>query len=521
MRSGVRGPALLLLLAASATGCASLFPGIGSGGGLPDYERNLRRALAAGRYEQALGALSDSTARIGDELLRLQFRGLAAHYAGRPRASSDALESAAFLAEERYTRSLTNEALSLLTNDRIRPYRPGDVERLLIHHYGALNYLAAGDPEEAAVEARRLAHMLDRVADESPGWAESRAGRSLRSVLRRVTGAVFEAAGEENDADVAYRLAERVAPTGEREGARLTAVDSTPADSTFVDTLPPDQVDPPPRQPAGEVVLVVEQGFAPHRIERSAVAVLGLADVRGLHREADAIRTEERTSAALSAVADTPEAAGDSAAVATSLARELLGEASARRGGRVRLAGDSDGGVRLLRLAWPELAAPVAARPVRGLRPAGDVEVEPAGAADADLAGAVAAEFRGGQVGRLARTLLRAAAKQAAAEAVSEAAGDDEDEDGWGEALGTAASIFAAAIERADTRSWHLLPARISVLRLRLPPGEHRLTLELDTPGADRRREVEIGPVTVRRGRPTVLSHRVWPPASRLGARGP
>ena len=516
MRSGVRGSALLLLLAASATGCASLFPGIGSGGGLPDYERNLRRALAAGRYEQALGALSDSTARIGDELLRLQFRGLAAHYAGQPRASSDALESAAFLAEERYTRSLTNEALSLLTNDRIRPYRPSDVERLLIHHYGALNYLAAGDPEEAAVEARRLAHMLDRVADESPGWAESRAGRSLRSVLRRVTGAVFEAAGEENDADVAYRLAERVAPPGEREGARLTAVDSTPAD-----TAPPDQVDPAPRRPAGEVVLVVEQGFAPHRIERSAVAVLGLADVRRLHREADAVRAEERRSAALSAVADTPEAAGDSAAVATSLARELLGKASARRGGRVRLAGDSDGGVRLLRLAWPELAAPVAARPVRGLRPAEDVEVEPAGAADADLAGAVAAEFRGGQVGRLARTLLRAAAKQAAAEAVSEAAGDDEDEDGWGEALGTAASIFAAVVERADTRSWHLLPARISVLRLRLPPGEHRLTLELDTPGADRRREVEIGPVTVRRGRPTVLSHRVWPPASRLGARGP
>lgn len=515
MRSGVRGSALLLLLAASATGCASLFPGIGSGGGLPDYERNLRRALAAGRYEQALGALSDSAAAIGDELLRLQFRGLAAHYAGQPRASSDALESAAFLAEERYTRSLTNEALSLLTNDRIRPYRPGDVERLLIHHYGALNYLAAGDPEEAAVEARRLAHMLDRVADGSPGWAESRAGRSLRSVLRRVTGAVFEAAGEENDADVAYRLAERVAPPGEREGARLTAGDSTPAD-----TVPPDPAAPAPRRPAGEVVLVVEQGFAPHRIERSAVAVLGLADVRRLHHEADAIRAEERRSASLSAVTDTPEAAGDSAAVATSLARELLGKASSRRGGRVRLVGDSDGGVRLLRLAWPELAAPVAARPVRGVRSAEDVEVEPAGAADADLAGAVAAEFRGGQVGRLARTLLRAAAKQAAAEAVSEAAGDDEDEDGWGEALGTAASIFAAVVERADTRSWHLLPARISVLRLRLPPGEHRLTLELDTPGADGRREVEIGPVTVRSGRPTILSRRVWPPASRLGARG-
>lgn len=506
-----RASALLLALATSATGCASLFSGIGAGGGLPEYERGLRQSLAAGKYGEALGALSDSTARFGDELLRLQFRGLAAHYAGRPRASSDALESAAFLAEERYTRSLSNEALSLLTSDRIRPYRPGDVERLLIHHYGALNYLAAGDPEEAAVEARRLAHRLDRIADESPGWAGSRAGRSLRSVLRRVTGVAFEAAGEENDADVAYRLAERVSPPGEVERVRMRA-----ADPVHPDTMSPDTSGP--ARPAGEVVLIVEQGFAPHRVERSAVAVLGLDDVRRLHHEAETIRAEERRTASLSAVADTPEAAGDSGAVATSLARELLGKASgARRGRRVRLVGDSDGGVRLLRLAWPELAAPVAARPVRGVRPADAAGVEPVLAADADLAGAVAAEFRGGQVGRLARTLLRAAAKQGAAEAVSEAAGGDEDGDGWGEALGTAASIFAAAVERADTRSWHLLPARISLLRLRLPPGERRLTLELETPGADRRREVEIGPVTVRRGRPTVLSRRIWPPASRLG----
>lgn len=507
-----RDSALLLLLAASAAGCAGLFGGTGPGGGLPDYERNLRQALAAGRYREALGELSDTTSRIGDELLRLQFRGLAAHYAGEPRASSDALESAAFLAEERYTRSLTNEALSLLTNDRVRPYRPGNVERLLIHHYGALNYLAAGDREEAAVEARRLAHMLDRVEDESPDWAGSRAGRSLRSVLRRVTGVVFEAAGERNDAEVAYRLAERTAPPG---------AGPTPA---AADTLRPDSSTVLPRsRPAGEVVLIVEQGFAPHRIERSAVAVLGLEDVRRLHREADELRARERQTASLAAVADTPEAGGDSSAVATSLAREFLGKASgSRRARRVRLAGDSDGGLRLLRLAWPELAAPVAAGPLRGVRPTDSVEAETAAAADADVAGAVAAEFRNGQVGRLARTLLRAAAKQAAVDALAEAAGDGEEEDdeGWGEALGTVASLFAAAVERADTRSWHLLPARISVLRVRLPPGEHRLALEIDTPGVGGRRQAEIGPVTVREGRPTVVAHRVWPPAVRLGARG-
>lgn len=509
-----RVPALLLLAAAVA-GCASLFPGGGAGGGLPDFERSLRRDLASGRYEEALRALSEDSSRIGDELLRLQFRGLAAHYAGRPGASSEALEAAAYMAEERYTRSLTNEALSLLTSDRIRPYRPDRIERLLIHHYGALNYLAAGDPEEAAVEARRLARLLDRVEDDSPDWAKSAAGRSLRSVLRRVTGAVFAAAGEENDAEVAYRLAERAAPPG--EGRPRPAGDSVAADSAGGTRS----------GAAGEVVLVVEQGFAPHRVERSVTALLGVGYMRRLRHEADRVRAAERRPASLSATGD-PGSREDSLGVAGAVARELLSEASGSRRGRVRLVGDSgededddgDGGLRLLRLAWPELAPPVAARPVREVHPADSAAVAgPPATAEADLAGALAAEFRGGQVGRVARTLLRAVAKQAAVDALAEGVG--EEDEGVGEALGTAASIFAAVVERADTRSWHLLPARISVVRLRLPPGEHRLTLELGTPGAGGERRVDLGPVTVRRDRPTVVAHRVWPERARIDSRGP
>ncbi len=135
------------------------------------------------------------------------------------------------------------------------------------------------------------------------------------------------------------------------------------------------------------------------------------------------------------------------------------------------------------------------------------------------MAGALAAEFGDGQVGRVARTLLRAVSKQAAVDALADGAGGENE--GLGEALGTAASIFAAAVERADTRSWHLLPARISVLRLRLPPGEHRLWLELESPGAGGERRVDLGPVTVRPGRPSVVTHRVWPRRSRVGGRGP
>lgn len=511
-----RASALALLLAACATGCAGLFAGAGAGGGLPDFERGLRGDLAEGRFGEALRALSDDSSGIGDDLLRLQFRGLAAHYAGQPEASSRALEAAAYMAEERYTRSLTNEALSLLTNDRIRPYRPGRIERLLIHHYGALNYLSAGDAEEAAVEARRLAQLLGRVDDESPAWAETRAGRSLRSVLHRVTGAVFGAAGEENDAGVARRLAERVAPPGAgraRPAGETASADSPGAADTTGTPSPGD---------GGQVVVVVERGFAPHRVERSVTAVLGVGHMRRLRREADEIRESERRTAALLPAAASRGRRDTSAAVG--VAEELLGRAPGSGGGRVRLAGGSDdgsdgedGGLRLLRLAWPELSPPVASLPVRGIRTAG--AAAPAAATEADLAGALAAEFRDGQVGRVARTLLRAVSKQAAVDALADGAGDGDE--GLGETLGTAASVFAAAVERADTRSWHLLPARISVLSLRLPPGEHRLWLELGSPGAGGERRVDLGPVTVMPDRPAVVAHRVWPRRSRVAGRGP
>lgn len=505
----------MLLLAAATAGCAGLLPRPGSGPGLPDGERDLRRQLASGRYEAALDRLNSDASPVRDELLRLQFRGLAAHYAGRPGASSSALEAAATLAEERYTRSLSRGALAFLTNHRILPYRPGDVERLLLHHYGALNYLAAGDPEEAAVEARRLAHMLDRTADDGPAWARTPAGRSLRATLRRLTGAVFEAAGERNDADVARRLARRLES---EPGTGTEPVGADPEGRR--DSAAPGEGRP---GSGGRVVLVVEQGFAPHRVERSLNAVLGVEQVRRLRTEARQLRSTGGDAEGDSAVGgEGPDGgAADSADVSLSLARQLLdgGRRSGRRG-RVRLAEDGDGSVRVLRLAWPELAQPVSARPVRRVEApgvAGDsARVRSTGA---DLAGALAAEFRSGRVERLARTLLRAAAKQTAVEALADGVKEGDEE--WGEAVGTAASIFAAVVERADTRCWHLLPARISVHRLDLPPGEHRLELLLAGPGPAADRRVSLGPVHVREGGTTVLSHRVWPRRSELAARGP
>jgi hypothetical protein len=70
--------------------------------------------------------------------------------------------------------------------------------------------------------------------------------------------------------------------------------------------------------------------------------------------------------------------------------------------------------------------------------------------------------------------------------------------------------VGTAALERADTRSWHLVPGEISLVRLRVPAGAHALSLEIPGPEADALRRVELGAVNVRAGGLTILTTRDW-----------
>jgi hypothetical protein len=235
---------LVTLVAMATTGCASLFQGDDyAPSGLTRYDDGLRALMRDGEFDSTLARLAAEEASGTDALLRLQHEGLAAHYAGRYEESNTALQLAAELADERYTRSISQAALSFLTNDRVLPYRPPRSERLLIHYYGALNYLRMGDPEGAAVEARRLSHLLDlyeRNGELSP------AEQQLHATLHYVTGAVFELSREPNAASVAYRLANR-----------SLAVDPVQNDAD----LPADSL--------GEVLVLVERGFASYPVARA------------------------------------------------------------------------------------------------------------------------------------------------------------------------------------------------------------------------------------------------------------
>lgn len=535
--------AALLWAGPLLSGCAFLGPGSTSPDGLGSYEAELRGLLRAGRFGEAARRVAQDGDELGDRVLRLQYEGLVAHYAGRWEESNAALEAAALVAEDRVTRSLSRGALSLVTSDRVLRYRPPPPERLLIHYYGALNYLRLGDPEEAAVEARRLVHLLEVYEDDrEPGPAE----RRLHATMRYVAAAAFEVAGEWNDASVAYRRAAEVLdpellPSWVEPPPRaVTEVDGGPgpaaggAPSAAGGAGPPvtvggavsteDAARPGRAGTAtGEVLVVVEEGFAAHRVERSLNLFLRDRELEALRpreegrEEPDWERLVDR--AASGPTTGVPVPGGDEgrAAAALGLAERLLrrgalsGEGDRLGAGR-RATRRGDDDLYLLRVAWPEFAGldrrptPLRIRLPASVGAPVSSAIEATPEWGADFSRALVEDFRRRQPVLLAKTLLRALAKRGVAEALEEAV--EEEDELLGDIVGLAANAGFALLERADTRSWRLAPARIGLVRTRLPAGVR--TVAVDAPDFRGGRTLESREVSVRPGRLAVVSVRAW-----------
>lgn len=494
MRRAARALALALVLA--TPGCARLLRQYDvAPNGLRRDDARIRDWLAHGRADSTLARLTRGDAGPGDELLRALFAGTAAHYAGEWSAAAAQLERAADLSEERITKSVSRAALSLLTNDLILPYEPSRTERLFIPYFGALTRLRAGDVSGAAVEARRLSALLERF--ESDGWSPA---PGLRATLRYFAGAIFEAAGEDNDAAVAYRnaavlaealvsaadtafLSEPPVPPG---GAAWTMAGSAPAADSG--------------DASGEIVVIVEHGYVAHRAAEAFWVLLGPHE---LHAFGDG-RDEERRHLA-SLVADRvlrgeppppppprTECTGDDE---TCAAAQATGEARERDG---KHDPDHDDPF-LLRVAWPVMRrsfdASATAQVLLGnaATPTHDL---------ADVSAAAIADFESERTPILARTIARAALKTALAHAAETKA--EEKDDDAGRIVGLLANAGSVLLEQADTRSWHLLPARLSIARIRLPAGPRQVALQVDG------RRIELGTIDVPPHGVAIASTRIW-----------
>jgi hypothetical protein len=540
MRRRVLPAAVLALVVLTTSGCASLWRGTARSyrvapSGLPWGEDFVRRALVMGSFDQALARTSPKgDGAPSDPLLQALFRGQVAYYAGQWEESGRAFAEADRLAEQRYTKSVTRGALSLLTNDHALAYAPPRTERLFSRYYAMMGRMQAGDVSGAAVDARRLSALLEETAtDLDP------AERATHAMLRDVVGVVFEAAGEWNDAGVAYRNA-----------ALLRGVPRADVDSIMVSR---------PLGDSATVVMVVESGFVAHYVARTMALPLddgvasrfvnSVATRAGMERiissetrrrlaeqggagmpvepvrirpsepppvptstgpavtpvtplsevlALDSARMVSRRSsrpatlwlAALDALPDggvfdesavvDGEPGEQSAGGVEASARAVSADWTPRQRASTWYLGDRRAHRHWMEISWPALVRsrlPSAAVQValRGVRADADTtawaRTEPMVAApgqSADISDAVGADARRLRGARLARLTARTVSRMAVMDALEEK---------HGVAAGMLAGLLVSAIERADTRAWHLLPGRISVVRFTVPTGDLTPTL--------------------------------------------
>jgi hypothetical protein len=466
--------------------------------GLTQSDYILRRSLALGAFDSASALVAPgSPLAPDDDLLASLYRASAAYYAGRYDVSGAALEHAAILADDRFTKSVSKNLLALVTNDNRLPYEPGQTERLMMNYYGMLDYLRRGDPEGAAVEARRLSALL-----ESYDTRKDSVDVRTRALLNYLAGATFEAAGEKNDADVSYRVAralvgDTVLPFPGRarakpgKGLPATSGTSTKAVSPSTSAVRAAKAVTPPT-PTGELIVVVEHGYVAHRVPRLVLVPITSSEMEKLGG-----KPTETLEAALAITVRT-------VAFMSLQPNQLVWRDN--DDDREVTMRDTVTVAYLLPVAWTSFRRPY--RPQWRVSLTVDSTFSTAVPVAADLSDAVANDFRRSRAGMLTRGIARAAAKLALAKTAEQAA-----EKKHGEFAGSLTRWTLDAVnvytERADIRQWRLLPGEISVVRLTLPAGQHSLTLDYGAAGRLPRR-IALGQTRIAADKIAFATARVW-----------
>jgi uncharacterized protein len=494
-----------ILLASAACGGAGAYPARPAPESLPgnspllsrslgETDAWLRHYLMEGKPDSALRMLADeSRVRPRDELLRRLQMGVVLHSAGKWEESNAAFAWAEAEAEARWTRSLAQQAGSMLLNDAVVEYVPAPGELAMIPYYRLLNYLAMGSADDALVEARKASDLLGRLSQE-------RAPCVGDGFVHYLAGVAFRGAGERNDALVAYRNAERAfgACAGRDAAgspgwlgtdlyrAALEAGVREVADSA----LSRYRLDPSSAAASenAELVVFVENGWVAHRSSADIHVPIFPEQMEELNGGGNVLDAATQVVARL---------------VGNLAEQSYWGEALDERP-EFQLA-DALSGAYVMKLAWPEYRLEAAQAPrvrVRVDESEADVPVVQ------DVSAVMFRRWAAQRPGVFTRVVGRGILKYLAVRELEKKAEKEDESLGW--LVGRVGNAVGNALERADTRSWSLLPDRISVARFSLPPGQHRVTLEVlggDGAVAD---TVDLGTVELAPGGTLILNRRVW-----------
>ena len=167
---------------------------------------NISKTASVGNYQAGIDNIKKDKKELynSEDSFLLEFDlGILHHYNQNYKESIKHLANAEQILEDLYSRSVTNEATALLTNDNVRPYRSYPFEIQWLYQTQILNYLAINEIDEAVVEARRALLAIQSLREqEKDKFNES-------GTLQYLIALSYEWQKSEDDARIAYDNAKR------------------------------------------------------------------------------------------------------------------------------------------------------------------------------------------------------------------------------------------------------------------------------------------------------------------------
>ncbi|SMO35742.1 hypothetical protein SAMN06265379_101237 [Saccharicrinis carchari] len=171
------------------------------------YQKNyqLQNYITQGNFSAA-DKLLNQNKKGEDGINRVLYymnKGMVNFMLGRHQESNRYFEKADLYNED-YRKSLGSEALALISNPMVKPYKPEDFEAVMVHYYKSLNYLMIGQYENALVECRRINIQLQQLNDKYKKHKNKYANDAF---AHNLMGMIYDASGDKNNAFIAYRNA--------------------------------------------------------------------------------------------------------------------------------------------------------------------------------------------------------------------------------------------------------------------------------------------------------------------------
>ena len=256
-----------------------------------DYSREMRPVTSSLRIDRPDLAIeefrenfTDSTGR--DRLLYLMELGNLMRLAGDFQAAENLLLQADRLSDQQRGIELGQEVEAFLSSDLALEFRGADYEKVFINYCLAVSYASQNNMEDALVECRRVNDKL-RVLNQD--YEENKNRYSDDAFIRYFMGILYESAGDLNNALIAYRNSASVYDSSYAADYGLPAPRRVRSDilrlssALGMQSIYQDYSSQWPRvswenegpdQDHGEVVVILEVGMIPARVEKSYTFVL-------------------------------------------------------------------------------------------------------------------------------------------------------------------------------------------------------------------------------------------------------